>query len=220
MINVINPERLDYHEANIIAGEVMQKLIPHCDIIAIAGSLRRKQSIVGDVEIICLPKMELTYEGVKIKGTAPNLFDDIEAATNTKSVNQILQAIPEFMSIVNSWEKVKGEPNGRYTQRILDNGVKLDLFMPLNIDYYRQYAIRTGSAEYSRFVIAGGWKKKGWCGTENGLRLISECEQKSNKWICMRENPTLPPVWQSEKEFFEFIEVRMLPPEYRNVNGR
>lgn len=217
MIKVINPERIDYHEANIIAGEVIQKIMPYCDLIHIAGSVRRQQSIVGDIEIICLPKMELTREGVKIKNGQPNLFD---ASNDENNFTEILQAIPEFISIVNSWEKVKGEPTGRYTQRILDNGVKLDLFMPMNKDYYRNYAIRTGSAEYSRFVIAGGWKKKGWCGTENGLRLISECEQKSNKWICMSETPTLPPIFESEHDFFNFIGVKYLNPEYRNINGK
>ena len=64
---------------------------------------------------------------------------------------------------------------GKYMQIKLRENIILDLFMPDDFDYYRQYAIRTGSADYAAKIIATGWKKKGWCGSDKGLRKISDC---------------------------------------------
>ncbi|OQA38465.1 MAG: hypothetical protein BWY51_00931 [Parcubacteria group bacterium ADurb.Bin316] len=44
----------------------------------------------------------------------------------------------KFSEIVNKWKKVKGEPIGKYTQRILPEGIKLDLFMANEKNYRNQ----------------------------------------------------------------------------------
>lgn len=67
-----------------------------------------------------------------------------------------------FIDVVNNWEKVKGEPTGKYTQRILPEGIKLDLFMANEDNWGLIYAIRTGSAEFSHKILACGWVKKGY----------------------------------------------------------
>ena len=94
----------------------------------------------------------------------------------------------------------------------------LDLFMPESRDYYRQYAIRTGSADYSFKVLAAGWRRKGWCGTPDGLRRVRDCKEvKKSVWKCINPQAELPPVWQSEHEFFDWIGVRWIKPSLRNV---
>jgi DNA polymerase/3'-5' exonuclease PolX len=86
-------------------------------------------------------------------------------------------------------------------------------------DFYRQLAIRTGSAEYSRFIIAVGWRKKGWVGSEEGLILESEATMKNGKYKLSvpAHQRTLPPVWQSEEEFFNWLGVPCLQPERREI---
>jgi len=98
--------------------------------------------------------------------------------------------------------------------------INLDLFMPEPHDYYRQLAIRTGSAEYAQKVIASGWRRIGWVGTENGLRLEKECYPKDlgggkKKWICAKQAPTLPPVWESEEAFFSWLNVEWVEQNNR-----
>ena len=113
---------------------------------------------------------------------------------------------------------VKGMGKGRNMQwQDKRTGIIIDLFLPVENDFYRVLAIRTGSAEYTKRLIAGGWVKKGWVGTDEGLRLRTECAKKGNKWICIVQNPTLPPVWKSEKEFFQWLDVRWTEPKERGL---
>jgi DNA polymerase/3'-5' exonuclease PolX len=124
----------------------------------------------------------------------------------------------KFAAQVNRWFKIKGEPTGRYTKRKLDEGIYLDLFITNKKDYFRQFAIRTGSEKYSATIIAHSWVKKGWRGTEDGLRLEKECvQQGKKKWICVVSNPHLPPTWQSEEEFFLWLGVPYVSPERRQI---
>ena len=102
---------------------------------------------------------------------------------------------------------------------------KLDLFMPQSQDYYRQLAIRTGSAQYAHYVIANGWLHKGWCGTELGLRLQKDCLETrqpdgKSKWKLVNESGDLPPAWQSEEEFFAWLNIPYVCPRFREVNDK
>lgn len=179
-------------KAKDIAVHICYKLEPFCDKINIAGSIRRQKELVKDIEIVCLPK---TVDEM-------DLFGSVYGKKRSKN----------FIDAVCSLGKiVKGTPNGRMCQIDLLN-IMLDLFIPEAGDYYRQHAIRTGSSNYSAMVIATGWKKKGWCGTPDGLRKIHQCEEKKNSegkstWKCKVDNPDLPPVWKDEKEFFDWLEV-------------
>jgi DNA polymerase/3'-5' exonuclease PolX len=122
-----------YSEAKAIADRVVTELRPYCERIEIAGSIRRKRPEVKDIEVVCIPK---PYE--------TGLFES------------------GIASIVNKWTKVKGELPCKYTQRILPDGIKLDLFFAEAGNWGLIYAIRTGSAEYSHKVLANAWVKRGY----------------------------------------------------------
>jgi len=186
-----------------IAFGLVSSLAPHCKIIHIAGSVRRLKPEVKDIEIVCLPKMDS--------------FDDIDIFC----VHPKHKTVREFNDAVMQMGKVlKGHTNGRYMQILLPEGINLDLFMPDENDYYRQLAIRTGPAEYSYSAIAIGWRKIGWCGTKDGLRLMTDCQDQKqcsgkSTWHCINPTPELPPVWKSEREFFDWIKVPWLEPAQR-----
>lgn len=173
-------------DANEVANKYRNILLPWCEpnMCRIAGSVRRKEKEVGDIELVCVPKT--------------------------------VHLIP-FVTTVKQWYKIKGEPTGRYTKRGLYEPITLDLFMPHKRDYFRQFVIRTGSAGYSAKVIAVAWVKKGWRGTEDGLRLESQCSQHGKKWICNIQSPQLPPEWKSEQEFFDWLGLKYIEPELRKV---
>lgn len=202
-INVSRIPSLGLSTAKQIAVDICYKLQPFCEKINIAGSIRRFKSLPKDIEIICLAKTQ-----------------DVNDLFGVKT-GQIKNA--SFIHIVSKFgEIVKGTPMGKMMQIKLPEGIMLDLFMPNSFDYYRQYAIRTGSSDYAFKVIANGWKKIGWCGSDKGLRKISDCiETKAadgkSKWKCVNANAELPPVWESEEEFFNWINVKMLPPKERNI---
>jgi len=160
--------------AKKIAESLVELFTPYCYRVEIAGSIRREKPEVKDIEIVCIPKPYMI-----------GLFEDGMA------------------EIVNSWEKVKGEMEYgvcKYTQRILPEGIKLDLFFAEEIYWGLILAIRTGSAEYSHKVLANTWVAKGYK-SENGLLMNGER-------VC--------PV-REEKDLFMRLSIPYTEPKYRNV---
>ena len=193
-------------KAKDIAVKICYQLQPYCDKINIAGSIRRKKSEVKDIEIICVPKLDIVCQD--------NLFG--EQSEGIKILSE------GFIKTVTSLGNIKkGKPEGKMMQIELPEWIMLDLFIPDDFDYYRQYAIRTGSAIYSHQVIAAGWLKIGWCGVSGiGLRRQSDCEGIKQpdgkiKWKLINKEGEKPPVWESEKEFFDWLKVPFINPVSR-----
>lgn len=167
-------KRYLYAEAYEVALRVLEELKPHCIRIAIAGSLRRKKSEVGDIEIVIIP---LPYStGLLESGIA---------------------------TVINKWEKVKGElefGKTKYTQRILPEGIKLDLFIAEEGNWGSIFAIRTGSADYSHKVLANGWVRQGFKSQDGYL-------YKNGEKYEVRE----------EEDLFRIIGIPYVDPEDRNL---
>jgi len=166
---------MEYTKALEIAQLVVEQLRPHCDRISIAGSIRRKKPDVKDIEIVAIPK---PYD-VGLFGTG-------------------------IYNIVTQWEKVKADLPCKYTQRILPEGIKLDLFFADRDNWGLILAIRTGSVDYSHHVLARGWNMKGFY-SENG-QLISK---RTGQVRHVRE----------EEDLFHLIGIPFCDPEYRIYNG-
>jgi DNA polymerase/3'-5' exonuclease PolX len=167
-------KRYPYAKAYSIALEVVEQLKPHCERIEIAGSIRRKKADCGDVEIVVIPKPYST--GLLESG---------------------------FATVVNKWQKVKGElefGKTKYTQRILPERIKLDLFIAEEGNWGSVFATRTGSADYSHKVLANGWVRQGF--KSDGGYLFKDGERYE-----VRE----------EKDLFRLIGIPFVEPEYRNL---
>jgi DNA polymerase/3'-5' exonuclease PolX len=162
---------MNYDEAKKIADSIVYVLMPHCHRIEIAGSIRRKKPIIGDIEIVVIPKP----------------FD----------VGLFESGIAK---IVNRWQKVKGELPCKYTQRILPDGIKLDLFFAEPENWGLILAIRTGSAEYSHKVLANGWVRAGYQSRDGYLW------HGRDKYNC-----------REEIDLFNRIGVKFIDPEFRNL---
>ncbi len=138
---------MKYKKALKIAQQVKAQLAPHCYKIEIAGGIRRKKAKVKVIEIVAIPK---PYKaGACATGIAVEL---------------------------QKWPKVKGTLPCKYTQRILPQGIKLDLFIVTPQNWGLLYAIRTGPAEYSHKVLATGWVEHGYKSaggylTSNGVQI-------------------------------------------------
>lgn len=134
--------KIPYATAKKYADRIVQLLSPHCHRIEIAGSIRRRKEIVGDIEIVCIPK---PYD--------VGLFET------------------GFAEVVNKWKKIKGELPCKYTQRELpgDSKILLDLFIATENNWGLILAIRTGSAEYSHKVLATSWVQAGYTSKDGYL---------------------------------------------------
>ena len=157
-------------EAQVIAEKIKALLAPHCLRIEIAGSIRRKKPVVKDIEIVAIPK---PYDiGLFESGIA---------------------------TVVKQWPKVRGELPCKYTQRILPDGIALDLFFADKDNWDLIYAMRTGSADYSHQVLGNAWVRQGYRGVEGYL-----CS--NGKRIAVPE----------EEDLFKLIGVNYVEPEKRN----
>lgn len=162
-------KQMEYKEALRIATETLDLLRPHCYRCEIAGSIRRKKPEVKDIEIVAIPK---PYEiGLLESGIA---------------------------TVVNRWECVKGKLPCKYTQRILPQGIKLDLFIVEETNWGLQFAIRTGSAEYSHRLLARTWARKGY--KSEGGYLIKDGIRYE-----IRE----------EKDLYKMLGITYIDPEFR-----
>lgn len=149
---------MELTQAIEIAEKVKAQLAPHCERIEIAGSIRRRRHIVRDIEIVAIPK---PYD--------VGLFES------------------GIAKVVNQWRKVKGELPCKYTQRILPEGIKLDLFFARPENWGLIYAIRTGSAEFSHRVLACGWVKRGYKSVDGMLMRFgaeTDCREESDVFRC------------------------------------
>lgn len=162
---------MEYEAALLVAQKYLEMLRPHCERIAIAGSIRRREAWCNDIEIVCIPKPYDT--GLFASGIA---------------------------LVAGQWPKIKGEFPCKYTQRMLPEGIKLDLFTAEPGNWGVIYAIRTGPADYSHEVLATGWVKKGYKG--DGGYLI-----KNGKARGFRE----------EQELFDFLGLKYVPAFERRV---
>lgn len=110
--------------------------------------------------------------------------------------------------------------NGPRLKRIIKDKIQIDLFIAQPLDYGRILAIRTGSATFSHKRLATRWRDLGWCGTEHGLRKIEDCFKRGNKWFVKKERrgqETFPPMFDTEYDFFNFLQIPWIPPEERNL---
>lgn len=166
---------MNIDRATVIADRLKAQLAPHCDRIEIAGSIRRRKPDVGDIEIVAIPK---PYDvGLFATGIA---------------------------TVVDQWPRVRGELPCKYTQRMLPEGIALDLFFANADNWGLIFAIRTGSAEYSHHVLARGWSVRGWKSVDGVLH------NSAGKPV-----PT-----PEEEDVFRIAGVDWVPPEQRTVKSQ
>ena len=117
-----------------LAAAIIGELQPGCERIEVAGSIRRRRPDIGDIEIVCIPKVKLDLLGNRL-GT---------------HLDAILDALVQAKRL----EKVKG--GDLYRQYLLPkhDGVKLDLFITDTSKWACIFTIRTGPASFSSRLVA------------------------------------------------------------------
>ncbi len=162
---------MKYDQAHAIAIDLYKQLYPFCERIDIAGSIRRQKPEVKDIEIVCIPKYALE--------------DDIASDLFGQKVCDISRPVvcKGFIHTVNQWKKMKGEPTGKYTQRMVPlaallsppgegregearegrrGEVALDLFIANKDNYGYIHMLRTGSSDWNQSTMLPRLKGNGY----------------------------------------------------------
>lgn len=133
-----------------MAREIVQLLQPHCDRLVVAGSLRRRKALVGDVEILYIPKFTTVPDG---------LFDSKQFNYSDHALEQMLQSgVIAKRKNVNGSE-MWGEKNKLAVH--VRSGIPIDFFSARESNWFNYLVCRTGGAE-SNTEIASAARAKGW----------------------------------------------------------
>ena len=131
--------------AEQIAEELKTEFEPYCERIEIGGSIRRKKPEPNDIELVCIPKhikigspqLTLTNETVVVERN--HLFDYI--AVNYEGY--VLKMGEKYTQI----EVHRDHPAG------VRQYIKVDIFTATFRTWGYIFMLRTGPAEFSKFVV-------------------------------------------------------------------
>lgn len=123
---------LTYDEGMKYYQEVEDLLVMVCQKVEVAGSLRRENTTVHDVEVVCIPK-----ESVDLLGSIYYTSADIR---------KVIARIRHEHAIIKGGEK--------FIQLLLvKESIKTDIFITTPNQYGVIKAIRTGSASFSKWLV-------------------------------------------------------------------
>ena len=152
--------KIPLEKAQEIARRYLDLLAPVCERIEIAGSIRRKKPLVGDIEIVAIPRTVVSNDLFGNPGMSHSLLDDA-----------VVELIPRGARLLK---------NGRrYKQIALPEGVNLDLFVVLPPAQWGViFALRTGPGDFSRWIVTP---------RKRGGALPSNCRVKDGAVWCNGE---------------------------------
>jgi DNA polymerase/3'-5' exonuclease PolX len=118
-------KRRPYDEAFEVAKRIVDWLEPACDTIYIAGSLRRRCHMIGDIELVAIPT------------DVRNLFGDTTGET----------LLDMHVS------GTKFQKNGPRYKQFMDGDYQVDLFLASPDTFGYILMLRTGCAEFSHRMV-------------------------------------------------------------------
>jgi DNA polymerase/3'-5' exonuclease PolX len=138
-------------EAQKVAERLAALMSPFCLRVEVAGSVRRCCPEVKDVELVAVPCW------TERPGSMPSLFAEEAERVNVLhewAVNEAagagLRWIKPGTPDVVDWGP---KPEGKYWRALVDDSIKLDLFLAAAENYGLILAIRTGCAEFSQGLM-------------------------------------------------------------------
>jgi len=178
-------ERFPLALASSVASEILESLIPACERIYVAGSIRRRRPDVGDIELLVIPKFR------DVKDLFQTTIEEIDC-TDDLLTELISRGILRRRG---AW----GHLNKFFTHN--RSGIPVDIFVGTRENWGRDLLVRTGSADFNRRVMtrlkefyAGGHAYgDAAVTTRDGYRL------------------TAP----DEETMFNYLEWDWIPPEKR-----
>lgn len=202
--------RVDRASALIRANQLIRLLEPACEQIAVAGSIRREKPIIGDIELVAIPKIETVtiagQNGMFDAGTAPQ-------ETELNRLDQRIQDLiaQEELYFVRPYSDEKGIDGPRQKKlwtfvttgpRLLRQPVQVDLFVVRPpAQWGAILAIRTGPAEWNKALMSY-------------IRYYTRWRQDAGRLVCQytgieAQTPT-------EDSYFRLLRLPVVPPYQRS----
>lgn len=202
---------IPYTTAYALAEGMVEKMAPYCERPPeIAGSLRRRRPEVGDIEIVAVPKWAPDPAAMFGEGRINLLYERACVLPAFGAVTWIKTGTDEIVL----WSI---RPDGKYWRGLLaldlvskysvlakgpdpvflGEYVKLDLFLPRLDNFGLIYAIRTGSAEFSKALVT------------HAARIGMPVD---GGYVTRDGEPVATP---EERDVFDLLGLKFIPPEAR-----
>ena len=181
--------KIDLQLAESIANKVRDHVMTSMNRVEVAGSIRRRKEVVGDIEICGIPD-----DRVKLIKLLGNIGQHIKPG--------VPGAVPWVPKV-----------EAKYLRVRLEEGINLDVFLGTPQNWGGLFMMRTGSGAspdgnaFHGFIPAvfQRWKKLSAGGRmTNAMPTMPTGEQL---WV------------PEEQDFFDLLEMNFVPPEQRITKG-
>lgn len=174
---------MTYQAALIRAQALVAYLTPRCERIEIAGSIRRKKEMVGDIEIVAIPRLD----------PITNLFGEVSGHHSQLNDAALFAELGRVL-----------RSGLHYVQVEMADGVCLDLFITTPEQWGVIYTIRTGSADFSHWLVTP--RQQG--GACPGFAKVRD----GRIWVGSTALDT-----PEERDVFKALELPWISPEARTA---
>jgi DNA polymerase/3'-5' exonuclease PolX len=185
--------------ARVVAEKIVEALKPVCMRIEIAGSLRRNKPLVGDIEILYIPK------NTQIKDPL-DLFGDKKVIVNAADV--IIHELIQRGSLAKRLNVNGSETWGDLNKHAVASrtGIPVDFFATSHDHWFNSLVFRTGSLQ-TNIQIATAAKTNGYRWNPYGFGFEKHLagEPGQVRWVKMN----------SERDVFDFCGLPYLEPTER-----
>lgn len=190
-------------EALSIAQNLVEALTPSCEQIQIAGSLRRGNPEVKDIEIVAIPKLEIEQ--------VVDMFGHVLETYEISTLDYMLEL--QLHSIAWNKDEETKRWGPRYKRlRHITTGICCDLFITDKIRWGYQITIRTGPWDFSKAIVTLALRR-GWHFSNS---LLHKHAKHNNKPCDRMAACPFVAMAREEKDVFEFLDLPWCEPADRS----
>ena len=189
---MITKQRHDIRYARVVAEDLVRLLEPYCERIEIAGSIRRERPMVGDIELLCVSRVE----------HSPDLFGEPSIGTGASALDEVLDDMVGVGNILAKRLNKRGLPTYGPKNKLLvhvPSGIPVDAFSASGENWGMSQLVRTGPSDFNVRVMAR-FKALGMKGHAYG----GVTDQEGNEIDC-----------PDEETVFRLLGWPWMPPEER-----
>ena len=179
--------KIPLDEAREILAELSAYLEPFCHRMAIGGSVRRESPIVGDIELVVIPKMK-----------SADLFGDRTVATVEDAFKALIGT--KLLKVIKNGSKYK-----QFHYLKTKPATVFDFWMVDPNGFGNQLAIRTGPWQYSKALVTQRCK----------AGLLDDNYRVKDGFVWRYDAEWVMVPMLEEPDFFELIKGGWVEPKLR-----
>lgn len=184
-------------DALAVARELVAVFTPATSRLVIAGSLRRRKAMVGDVEVLFIPRFSMVDSVPDLLGNVAS----VKVSQTDESLQYLLDSGVLDFRLNELGRRMWGERNKLAIHKA--SGIPVDLFSATDENWWNYLVCRTGSAvTNTRICNAAIERHWHWCPYDAGFR------RGGHSWETARARHAV----KSEREVFEFVGLEYQEP--------